>query len=140
MFVLLGVLVRELFFLVLGLGYLSVSKPGLFLSVLQSYWSVHVWNRKGAAFLSSVSRYLGVLGEFLSDLEYFALLSFVGCIGTFLVSVVLGRTRLPSLLRLLGASSARGRSTPLTDHYLRVNRRVRRLRGHSNHENAEVFF
>ena len=45
--------------------------------------------------------------EFTSGLEYFALLSFVGCIGTFLVSVVSGRTRLPSSsLRLLGAASA----------------------------------
>ena len=49
-----------------------------------------MWNWKEAAFLSSVSRYLGVLGEFTSDLEYFALLSFVGRIGTFLVSTVSG--------------------------------------------------
>ena len=41
-----------------------------------------------AALFSSVSRCLVVLGEFTSDLEDFALLSFVGCIGTFLVSVV----------------------------------------------------
>ena len=49
-----------------------------------------MWNWKEAAFLSSVSRYLGVLGEFTSELEYFAFPSSVGCIGTFLVSVVLG--------------------------------------------------
>ena len=36
------------------LGNLSVSKPGPYLSVLQSYWNLHVWNRKGALFLSSV--------------------------------------------------------------------------------------
>ena len=81
----------------LYLGHLSVSKPGPCLSVLQSYWNLRVWNRKEALFLSSVSRYLGVLGEFTSDHEYFALRSSVGCIGTFLVSVVSGRTRLPPI-------------------------------------------
>ena len=63
------------------------------MSVLQSYWKS-------------------------SDLEYFALLSSVGCIGTFLVSEVSARTRLPSnLLCLLGAASGAGRSMSLADHY-----------------------
>ena len=39
------------------LGHLSVSKPGPYLSVLH----LHVWNRKEALFLSSVSRYLGLV-------------------------------------------------------------------------------
>ena len=116
-----------------------MSKPGPYLGILESDWSVHVWNWKEAAFLSSVSRYQGELGEFTSDLEYFALLSFVGCMGTFLVSGA-GRRRLPSSLsRLLWAASAGGRNTPLAEHYLGVNHGVRWLRGHSNHENAEVF-
>ena len=37
------------------------------------------------------------------------------------------------------AASAGSRDTPLADRYLGVNRGLRRLRGHSNHENAEVF-
>ena len=48
----------------------SVSKPDPYLSVLQSYWNLHVWNRKEALFLSSVSRYLGLSIVFTSDLEY----------------------------------------------------------------------
>ena len=84
------------FFFGLRLGYLSVSKLGPHLSVLQSYWSVHVWNWKDDAsgcwarsqvilvFCSSVLRGL-----------------------YFLVSVVSRRTSWPSsLLRLLGAASA----------------------------------
>ena len=43
-----------MFFLRLYLGHLSVSKPGPYLSVLQSCWNLHVWNRKEALFLSSV--------------------------------------------------------------------------------------
>ena len=39
------------FFLGLYLGHLSVSKPCPYLSVLQSYWNLHVWNRKKALFL-----------------------------------------------------------------------------------------
>ena len=54
---------------------------------------------------------------FTSDLEYFALLSSVGRIGTLMVSVVSRRRRLPShLLRLLGSSSGASRSLPLADH------------------------
>ena len=71
-----------MFFLGLYLGHMSVSKPGPYLSVLQSYWNLHVWNRKEALFLSSVSRYPGLSIVFTSDLKYFALLSSVGCIGT----------------------------------------------------------
>ena len=91
-------------------------------------------------FLSSVSRYLGLSIVFTSDLEYFALLSSVGCIiCTFLVSVVSGRTRLPSsLLRLLGAASGAGRSMPLADQYRGVNHELRRFTGHSDHENLWV--
>ena len=89
MFFRLEVLVRNLFFLGLWLGFLGGQTWSLF-GVLPSYWSVHVWNWEDAAFLLSVSRYLGVLGEFTSDLEYFAFLSSVGCIGTFWVSVVSG--------------------------------------------------
>ena len=36
-------------------------------AVLQSYWNLHVWNRKEVLFLSSVSRYLGLLIVFTSD-------------------------------------------------------------------------
>ena len=49
-----------MFFLGLYLGYQSVSKPGPYLRVLQSYWNLHMWNRKEALFLSSVSRCLGL--------------------------------------------------------------------------------
>ena len=95
--------VRSAWGLVLVCGFFMFFL-GLYLSVWQSYWNLHVWNRKEALFLSSVSRYLGLSVVFTSDLEYFALLSSVGgCIGTILVSVVSGRTRLPSnLLRLPG--------------------------------------
>ena len=73
------------------------------LSVLQSYWNLHVWNRKEALYLSSVWRYLELPIVFTNDFEFAALLSSVGCVGTFLVSVVTGRTRLPfNLLRLPG--------------------------------------
>ena len=64
-----------MFLLELYLGHQSVNKPNPYLSVLQSYWNLHVWNRKEALFLSSVSRYLGLSIVFISDLEYFALLS-----------------------------------------------------------------
>ena len=84
-----------MFLLGLYLGHQSVSKPGPYLSVLQSFWNLHVWDRKEALFLSSVSRYVGLSIMCTSDLEYFTLLSSVGCIGTLLVSVVSGRTRLP---------------------------------------------
>ena len=67
-----------MFFLGLYLGHLSVSKPGPYLSVLQSYWNLHVWNRREALFLSSVSRYLCLSIVFTSDLEYFALLVLCG--------------------------------------------------------------
>ena len=70
-----------MFLLGLYLGHLSVSKPGPYLSVLQSYWNLHVWNRKEALFLSSVSRYLNLSIVFTSDLECVALLSSVGCVG-----------------------------------------------------------
>ena len=69
-------------FLGLYLGRMSVSKPCPYLSILQSYWNLHVWNRQEALFLSSVSRYLGLSIVFTSDLEYFAPLSSVGRIGT----------------------------------------------------------
>ena len=76
---------------------------------------------------------------FTSDLEYFALLFFMGCIGAFLVSVVSGRTKLPSsLFRLLGAVSVGVLILLSLIIIFGVNRWVRRLRGHSNHENAEV--
>ena len=80
-------------------------------------------------------------GEFTSDCGYFALLSFVGCIGTFLVSVVSGRTRLPSsLLRLLRASPC-GQFVILLSLIIILGSTVRYVGsgGHSNHENAEVF-
>ena len=128
-----------MFFLGLYLGHLSLSKPGLYLSVLQSYWNLHVWNRKEALFLSSVSRYLGLSIVFTSDLEYFGLLLSVGCIGTLLVSVVSGRTRLPSnLLRLLGSSSSAGRSLPLAGHFPSGNRELRRLLDRSDNDNLWV--
>ena len=88
------VLVCGLFVFLLGLylGHLSVSKPGPYFlfECFPNYWNLHVWNRKEALFLSSVSRYLGVSIVFTSDLEYFALLSSVGCIGTLMVSVLSG--------------------------------------------------
>ena len=124
-----------MFFLGLYLGHMSVSKPGPYLSVLQSYWNLHVWNRKEALFLSSVSRYLGLSVVFTSDLEYFALLSSVGCIGTFLVSMVSGRTRLPSnLLRLLGSSSGAGRRLPLAGRHPGGNQESRRLLDRSEND------
>ena len=88
--------------------------------------------QKEAAFLSSVSRYFGVMFEFTIDLGYFSLRSFVGCIGTFMVSVVSGRTRLPSsVVRLLGAASVgRGRRSQHSSLWsdLGVNRGLPRLR------------
>ena len=111
-----------MFFLGLYLGHLSVSKLGLSLSVLQSYWNLHVWNRREALFLSSVSRYLGLSIVFSIDLEYFALLSSVGCMGTLMVSVVSERPRLPSKsLRLLRSSSGASRSLPLAGHCPSLN-------------------
>ena len=128
-----------MFFLRLYLGHMSVSKPGPYLSVLQSYWSLHVWNRKEALFLSSVLRYLGLSMVFTSDLEYFALLSSVGCIGTFLVSVVSGRTRLPSnLLRLSGSSSGAVRSLPLAGQYPDGNQELRRFLDRSENDHLWV--
>ena len=101
--------------------------------------NLHVWNRKEVFFLSSVSRYLGLSIVFTSDLEYFALLSSVGCSGTFLVSVVSGRTRLSSsLLRLVGAASGAGRSMPLVDHYRCGNHELRRPTDHSDNEKPVV--
>ena len=87
--------------------------------------------------LSSVSRYLGLSIVFTSDLEYFALLSSVGRIGTFMVSVVPGRTRLPSyLLRLPGAASGACRGVPLADIYRSGNHELRRLMDHSDEKNV----
>ena len=125
-----------MFFLGLYRGHQSVSKPGPFLSVLQSHWTLHVWHRKEALFLSSVSRYLGLSIVFTSDLEYFALLSSVGCTGTLLVSVVSERTRLPSnLLRLPGSSSGASRSLPLAGQYPSGNHELRRILDHSDNDN-----
>ena len=116
-----------------------MSKPGPFVSVLLSHWNLHVWNRKEALFLSSVSRYLGLSVVFTSDLEYFALLSSVGCIGIFLVSVVSGRTRLPSnLLRLPGSSSGAGRKLPLAGQYPSGNQELCRLLDRSENDSLCV--
>ena len=90
-------------------------------------------------FVSSVSRYLGLSIVFTRDHEYFALLSSVGCIGTSTVSVVSGENKITiKLLRLHGAASGASRRNPLPDHYLGVNRQLRRLMGHSNHESPQV--
>ena len=90
-----------MFFLRLYLEYRSVTKPGPYPTVLQSNWNLHVWSRKEALFLSSVSQYHRRSIVFTSDVEHFSLLSSVARIGTLMVSVVSGRTRLPScLLRL----------------------------------------
>ena len=98
-----------------------------------------MWNRKEALFLSSTSRYLGLSIVFTSDLQYFALLSFVGCIGTLLVSVVSGRTRLPlNLLRLPGSSSGASRSLPLAGQYPSGNQELRRLLDLSENDNLWV--
>ena len=76
---------------------------------------------------------------FTSDLEYFALLSSVGCIGTFMVSVLSGRTRLPSnLLRLPGSSSGAGRSLPLAGQYPGGNQELRRLLDRSKNDHLWV--
>ena len=91
------------------------------------------WNRKEALFLSSVSRYLGLSIVFTNDMEYFALLSSVGCIGTLMMSVVSGRTRLPpNLLRLLGSSSGVSRTALLADPYPSGSHELRRLVDHSD--------
>ena len=98
-----------------------------------------MWNRKEALFLSSVSQYLGLSIVFTSDLEYFAPLSSVGCIGTLMVSVGSGRTRLPSnLLRLLGSSSGASRSLPLACQYSSGNNESRRLLHHSDNDNLWI--
>ena len=105
------------------------------MSILQSYWHLHVWNRKEGLFLTSVSRYLGLSIVFTSDLEYFALLSSVGCIGTLMVSVVSGRTRLPSnLLRLPEYSFGLSRSLPLAGHCPIRNHESRRLLDRSEND------
>ena len=128
-----------MFFLGLYLGHISVSKPGPYLSILQSYWNLHLWNRKEALFFSSVSRYLGLSSVFTSDLEYFALLSSVRCIATFLVSVVSERTRLPSnLLRLPGSSSGAGRKLPLAGQHPGGIQESRRLLDRSENDNLWV--
>ena len=57
-----------MFLLGLYLGHQSVRKPGPYLSVLQSYWNLHVWHRKETLFFSSVSRYLGLSIMFTSIL------------------------------------------------------------------------
>ena len=76
---------------------------------------------------------------FTSDLEYFALLSSVGCIGTLLVSVVSGRTRLPlNLLRLPGSPSGASRSLPLAGKYPSGNHELRRLLDRSEDDNLWV--
>ena len=104
--------------------------------VQQSYWNSHVWNRKEALFLSSVSRWLRHSIVFTSDLKYFVLLSSVSCIGTFFVSVVSGSTRLSSsLLRLVGAASGAGRSMLLADHYRGGNHEICRITDDSDNEN-----
>ena len=73
---------------------------------------------------------------FTSDLKYFVLLSSVGCIGTFFVSVVSGSTRLSSsLLRLVGAASGAGRSMLLADHYRGGNHEICRITDDSDNEN-----
>ena len=98
-----------------------------------------MWNRKEALFLSCVSRYLGLSVVFTSDLEYFALLSSVGCIGTLTVSVVSGRTRLPSyLMRLPGAASGAKRSVLLAGLCRGGNHELRRLMDHSDKEDLWV--
>ena len=81
-----------------------------------------MWNWKEAAFLSSVSRYLGELASSQVTLSILLLCPLW-------VALVPPWCRwLPSsLLRLLGAASAGGRTTPLTGHNLGVNRGVRRL-------------
>ena len=128
-----------MFVLGLYLGHQSVSKPGPYLSVLQNYWNLHLWNRKEALLLSSVSRYLALSIVFTSDLEYLALLSSVGCSGTLLVSVVSGRTRLPlNLLRLPGSSSGASRSLPLAVQYPSGNHELRRLLDRSENGNLWV--
>ena len=94
-------------------------------------------------FLSSVSRYFGVVGEFTIDLGYFSLRSFVGCIGTFMLSVVSARTRLPSsVVRLLGAASVgRGRGVATLLSVVRSWGQpwVTTAQGHSNHEAQRWF-
>ena len=114
------------------LGHLSVSKPCPYLSVLQSYWNLNVWNRKEASFLSSVSRYLGLSIVFTSNLEYFAQLSSVGAL---MVSVVSARS---NLLRLPRSSSGASRSLPLAGHYPSGNQELRRLLDRSENDNLWV--
>ena len=119
------------------LGHQSGNKPGPYLSVLQSYWNLHV--ESDGSVVPLVSRYLGLSIVFTSDLEYFALLSSVGCIGTLLVSVVSGRTGLPlNLLRLPGSSSGASRSLPLSGQYPSGNHELRRLLNRSENDNLWV--
>ena len=63
---------------------------------------------------------------FTSDLEYFALLSSVGCIGNFMVFV------------LPGAASGASRRAPLADLYRGGNHELRRLMDRSDEENRWV--
>ena len=90
-------------------------------------------------FLSSVSRYLGLSTEFTNDLEYFALLSSVGCFGTLMMSVVSGRTRLPpNLLRLLGSCYGVSRTALLAVPYPSGSHELRRLVDHSDNGSLGV--
>ena len=64
--------------------------PGPYLTVLRSYWILHVWNRKEPLFFSLVSQYCGLSILFTSDVKCSALVSSLGCIGTLMVSLVSG--------------------------------------------------
>ena len=115
----------------------AVSWASICEQTLQSYWNLHVWNRKEALFLSSVSRYLGLIDRVHKRPG--ALCYVVLCIGTFMVSVVSGRTRLPlNVLRLPGSSSGASRSLPLAGQYPSGNHEFRRLLDRSENDNLWV--
>ena len=101
-----------------NLGASDMSKSGPHLIVFcKSYWSLHVWNRKEAAFLSSVSRYLGLSSVFTSDPEYLALCHLWFAFDSLGVCGV-GENKLNiKLVHLLWAASGASRSKLLADHY-----------------------
>ena len=128
-----GVFSREGSFwlgLVRGMGARHVSLGAVsWASVWEQNWSLFECFAEPLEFACVESEgsvvllvHLTILGPtpivFTSYLEYVALSSSVGCVGTFLVSVVSGRSRLPlNLLRLPGFSSRTSRSLPLANPY-----------------------
>ena len=131
------VLVCGLFIVSWGFN-LGVSKSGPYLSVFTELLEFACVESEGSGVPVVRLTIPWDSSVFSSDPQYLALchlwlaLEFAGVCGVGENKIVI------KLVRLLWAASGASRSKPLADHYPGVNRELRRLIGHSNHENLEV--